>query len=152
LPTKKKVRFDLWDAGSGEKVCVAIANNGLRRRHLGNPRVIDALQLKYLFSANNAKRSVLFWMYDCCNTSNFFGKALLVDIPLHRNTVNRAVNELIADNQIKPATLANNRGVYHGYMINPRLFRKNIDLDKRLDMIDDYDKEDVKIFTKVKVE
>jgi len=152
LSSNQKVRFDLRDAETGEKVYVAVANEIVRHKHIGNPRVIDARQLRYLFGANNAKRSVLFWIYDCCNTSNFVNKKMLVDIPLHRNTINNAINGLISDNQIKSAMMITNRGIQHGYMINPRLFRKNINLENRESLIDDYDKEDVKIFTKEKVD
>jgi len=151
LSDKQKVRFDLWDAKSGERVCVAIANDTVYHGYVGNPRVIDAKQLRYLFGANNSKRSVLFWMYDCCNTSNFVNKKMLLDLPMHRNTLNIALNGLIADNQIKTATMINDRGIQHGYMINPRLFRKSINLENRADLMSDYEKEDVKIFTKVKV-
>ena len=77
---------------------------------------------------------------------------MLKDCGLHRNTYYKYIKILIADSVIKEALFVDKRGSYKGYMVNPRLFRKHIDITRQALMISDYDQENVIILADRKVE
>lgn len=132
-------KVNLFDSATGEKLMIATVSDG-RNRHIGQPRVIDHTLLTIL-GRTGGKVGFLFWLMEAATTMNFIPKSYIKLSPIHRNTVNSMLHKLCDDGFIRTAKLVTVRGVYSGYMINPRLFRKGINLDRQLDMIDDWDKE-----------
>jgi hypothetical protein len=130
---------NLFDPATGEKVMVATVRDG-RNRHIGQPRVVDHALLTIL-GRTGGKIGFLFWLMEGSTTLNFIPKSYIKLSHIHRNTVNSYLHILCDEGFIRSAKLVTVRGVYNGYMINPRLFRKGINLDRQLDMIDDWDKE-----------
>lgn len=138
----------LWNGNTGEEIKGIVTFNP-PRRVIGHSRIVDALQINYLFNNSNcgSKLALLFWMYDYCNKQNFILKDDVPKCKLHRNTLVRVIKELIEDDQIKEAKFIDKRRSYLGYMINPRSFRKNMSGEKQIIMINDYEDENVVIFS-----
>jgi len=132
-------KVNLFDSTTGEKLMVATVSDG-RNRHIGQPRVVDHSLLTIL-GRTGGKFGFLFWLMESSTTMNFIPKSYIKLSHIHRNSVNSYLHSLCDDGFIRKAKLVTVRGFYDGYMINPRLFRKGINLDRQLDMMDDWDKE-----------